>query len=66
MISSCFGSFTEVIRVHQVNCINGKEMKEITEKKEFVQNSNFIVISIITDNNRVNQNMYRVMSNSGD
>lgn len=65
MISSPFGKFKEIVRLLPVSGLSGEFLKTMTiEIINFVQQCNFTVISVITDNNRINQNMYKLLSNS--
>lgn len=63
MIKSCFGHFREIIRLIPVSSSNGSELYEMTKDViTFVQNNGFQMFVIITDNNRLNQNKFKLFS----
>lgn len=63
LISSVFGSFQEIVKLIPVNKMTGKQPSEYTLNVfKIVQNLDFQVLSIITDNNRINQTMYNCLS----
>jgi hypothetical protein len=64
MISSAFGNFKEVVRLVPVNKMTGSELhKVVTETIKMIENHNFKVLCVITDNNRVNQKMFSLLAN---
>ena len=59
LISSAFGYFKEVMSLHPVKNITGEDLLNITEKVvALVTKVGFKIIAIISDNNRVNRNMF--------
>lgn len=66
MITSCFGNFKEIVKLLPVKKMTGDQLKKITlEVITFVQQIGFIVVAIVTDNNRVNQSMFNLLSHTG-
>lgn len=65
MISSVFGNLKEVVRLLPVNKLVGTDLKKaVLSTITYVQNHGFKVLCVMTDNNRVNQNMFSHMSDS--
>ncbi|CAG4970430.1 unnamed protein product [Parnassius apollo] len=63
MVSSTFGRFKEIVRIIPVNSLTGHQLKDYTlEVINFIQLIGFQILCIITDNNRVNQNMYKLIA----
>ena len=63
MIKSTYGNFKEIVRLIPMKSPTGKELRIITDEViHFVQSLKFKVIVIITDNNRVNQNLFKLFS----
>lgn len=66
MICSAFGNFSEIVKLLPVHNITGDEMKPITLSViEFIQNCGFEVLCIITDNHRINRNLFKKLSSNG-
>lgn len=66
MISSPFGRFKEIVRLIPVSSLTGQQLKDYSlEVINFVQIIGFRVLCIITDNNRVNQNMFKLVAGDG-
>lgn len=67
LISSAFGNFKEVVSLHPVVNINGNDLYNITQRViDLLKNCGFHVISIISDNNRVNRNLFQHLLPSND
>lgn len=65
MIISPFGHFKEVVRLLPVQSLSGNALKEIVfETIKYIQLHGFKILAIITDNNRVNQNMFKQFSDT--
>lgn len=65
MISSAFGKFSEIIKLLPVHNITRDEMVPITYRIiEFIQKCGFEIICIVTDNHRINRNMFNKLSNN--
>ncbi|CAH1112316.1 unnamed protein product [Psylliodes chrysocephalus] len=65
MISSPFAHFKQVVRLLPVCNITGTELKDaMLNAIQYTQNSGFKVLSVITDNNRLNQNMFGQVSSN--
>lgn len=63
LISSAFGNFKQVVALKSVLNLTGSELADLTMKAvKLVQDSGFVVISIISDNNRINRNMMSILS----
>lgn len=63
MINSIYGPMKEIVKLIPVYNINGQQQCEYTKNViNFVQSIGFKVLTITTDNNRVNQNMFRELS----
>lgn len=63
MISSAFGHFTEIVKLLPVKSMCGGDLKDAAlQVISFVQNLGFHVIAVITDNNRVNQRLFSLLS----
>lgn len=63
MIKSAFGPFKEIIRLTPVNSSTGDQLFKMTnEVIEFILNQGFQVGAIIPDNNRINQNMFKLFA----
>jgi hypothetical protein len=61
MITSAFGSYKEIVKLVPVSGLTGEELKKFTiEVIQYVQSFNFKVIVVISDNNRVNQSMFKL------
>lgn len=58
-----FGHFTEIVKLLPVKSLCGNDLKEaVLEVIQFIQGLGFHVIAVITDNNRVNQNLFSLLS----
>ncbi|XP_044766292.1 uncharacterized protein LOC123322410 [Coccinella septempunctata] len=65
MISSAFGNFHEIVKLVPVNSISGVEIIPFaTSVIELVQKCGFEIICIVTDNCRINQTMFKKLSNT--
>lgn len=65
MVSSVFGNFREIVRLFPSSGLNGNDLSELTKNVvDFVQSFNCQVIAIITDNNRINQNLFYHLTES--
>lgn len=63
MIKSVFGNFKEICKLCPVKSLKGDELYVMTKQViKLVQSIGFKVIVIITDNNRVNQNLYKLFT----
>uniref|UniRef100_A0A6P7GTB0 Uncharacterized protein LOC114346153 n=1 Tax=Diabrotica virgifera virgifera TaxID=50390 RepID=A0A6P7GTB0_DIAVI len=63
MISSAFAHFKEVVRLVPVCNIAGDELKHLVlQSIQYIQDCGFKVLCVITDNNRLNQNMFGQLS----
>lgn len=63
MITSIFGSMSSVVKLIPVKNMTGVELAELTKKViHFVQEHGFIVVTVITDNNRINRTMFNILS----
>lgn len=66
MICSAFGSFSEIVKLLPVHNITGNEMVPITLAIiNLIQKCGFEVLCIITDNHRINRNMFNKITNNG-
>ena len=60
MISSVFGPLKEVVRLLPSKNIDAPELlKVLTDVIVFIQNNGFKVICLVTDNNRINQRLFK-------
>lgn len=66
MICSAFGNFSEIVKLLPVYNITGEQMVPITYKViDFIKKCGFELLCIVTDNHRVNRNMFsKLASNS--
>lgn len=65
MVSSVFGNFREIVRLFPSSGLKGENLAELTKKViDFVQSFGCQVIALITDNNRINQNMFYQLTGS--
>ncbi|XP_045482104.1 uncharacterized protein LOC123686148 [Harmonia axyridis] len=65
MISSAFGNFHEIVKLVSVDSISGSEIIPFaTCVIDQVQKCGFEILCIITDNCRINQTMFKKLSNS--
>ena len=63
MLSSCFGHFKEIVKLVPVCGITGEQLKNlILTVIHFVQQCNFKVTVVISDNNRINQLMFKLLA----
>jgi hypothetical protein len=63
MISSCFGHFKEIVKLVPVSGLTGEQLKHLVLTViHFVQQFNFKVTVVISDNNRINQLMFRLFA----
>lgn len=62
LINSIFGHFEQVVRIHPIINLDGILLLDLTEAViKLIQNCGFRVICIMSDNNRINRNMYERM-----
>lgn len=62
MVKSVFGSFKDIIRLIPVLNPSGETLKELPlQVVHFAQQIGFRVLVIITDNNRINQSMFKML-----
>nr|CAI5852053.1 unnamed protein product [Callosobruchus analis] len=62
MISSAFSNFKEVVRLVPANNMPAEELSQIVLNViNYVQTEGFKVLCVITDNNRVNQKLFRCL-----
>lgn len=65
MIKSPFSHFREIVKLIPVSSSNGSELYDMVKIViNFVQSNGFQIIAIITDNNRINQTMFKMFSNT--
>lgn len=63
MIRTCFDKFYEVVRLCPVKGLFGDYMKSVIfDTVHYIQQNNFKVLAVITDNNKVNQRMYNIIT----
>jgi hypothetical protein len=67
LISSAFGNFKSVVSLTPVKNLVGEELYELTQKNiALVMSCGLKIISIISDNNRINRNMFQKFSANGN
>lgn len=65
MINSTFGRMTEVVKLIPVKNMSRRELFDLTlDVVRFVQMSRFKVLCILSDNNRINQHLFNLFSNT--
>ena len=66
MICSAFGNFSKIIKLLPVYNITGEQMVPITYKViDFIHKCGFELLCIVTDNHRINRNMFSKLSSNG-
>lgn len=62
MITSIFGNFKEICRLTPVKCMKSDFLLNLTKNViHQVQSLGFTVLTIVSDNNRVNQNLFKLL-----
>lgn len=62
MVKSVFGSFKDIIRLVPVLSPSGENLRDLTlQVVRFAQQIGFKILVVITDNNRVNQAMFKLL-----
>lgn len=65
MISSIFGQMQEVVKLMPVRDMDTTQFLDaVLQVISFVQNAGFKILCLITDNNRVNQRLFKLLSNT--